>query len=40
MGRFAAAEEMGSIVAFMVSDDASFMTGETIVAAGGQASRL
>lgn len=40
MGRFANADEMGSIVAFMVSDDASFMTGETIVAAGGQASRL
>lgn len=40
MGRFGLPEEMGSIVAFLVSDDASFITGETIVAAGGQASRL
>ena len=32
--------EIGAVVAFLASDDASYMTGETIVVAGGQNSRL
>lgn len=40
MGRIGRPEEIGSVVAFLVSDDASFITGECIVAAGGAASRL
>jgi len=31
---------MAAVVAFLVSDDASYMTGETIAAAGGMISRL
>lgn len=38
--RFGKAEEMGATVAFLVSDDAGYITGETIVAAGGMQSRL
>ncbi|XP_077289100.1 dehydrogenase/reductase 4 [Arctopsyche grandis] len=38
--RFGKAEEMGATVAFLVSDDAGYITGETIVAAGGMPSRL
>lgn len=33
-------ENISGIVAFLVSDDASYITGETIVAAGGMPSRL
>ncbi|XP_068611742.1 dehydrogenase/reductase SDR family member 4 [Brachionichthys hirsutus] len=33
-------EEIGSVVAFLCSEDASYITGETIVASGGLASRL
>lgn len=40
MKRFALAEEMGGVVSFMVSEDASYITGEVIVAAGGSPSRL
>lgn len=40
MKRFGVTEEMGGVVAFLVSDDASYITGETIVAAGGMPSRL
>uniref|UniRef100_A0A336LXI2 CSON003504 protein n=1 Tax=Culicoides sonorensis TaxID=179676 RepID=A0A336LXI2_CULSO len=40
MKRFATSEEISGTVAFLVSDDASYVTGETIVAAGGMPSRL
>lgn len=40
MGRIGQADEMGGVVAFLVSDDASYVTGETIVASGGMPSRL
>ncbi|KAK2577506.1 hypothetical protein KPH14_003601 [Odynerus spinipes] len=33
-------DEIGSIAAFLASEDASYITGETIIAAGGMASRL
>lgn len=33
-------EEMAPVVSFLLSDDASYITGETIVAAGGFPSRL
>lgn len=32
--------EMGGIVSFLVSDDASYVTGESIVAAGGMHVKL
>jgi len=35
MGRFAAASEIASVVAFLISDKASYITGETINANGG-----
>jgi glucose 1-dehydrogenase len=35
MGRSAAAEEMASVFAFLASDDASYITGQTIFACGG-----
>jgi glucose 1-dehydrogenase len=35
MGRSAAAEEMASVFAFLASDDASYITGQTIYACGG-----
>ena len=38
--RFGEIEEIGSVAAFLASDDASYITGETIVAAGGMKSRL
>ena len=38
--RFCKPSEIGAAVAFLASDDASYMTGETIVVAGGQNSRL
>lgn len=40
MGRLGKPDEIGSVVAFLISEEASFITGETIVAAGGAASRL
>lgn len=40
LGRLGEPEEMGSVVAFLVSDDAKYITGEIIVAAGGMTSRL
>jgi len=38
--RLGVSEDCSGAVAFLVSDDASFITGETIVMAGGAASRL
>jgi glucose 1-dehydrogenase len=35
MGRSAAPEEMASVFAFLASDDASYITGQTIYACGG-----
>jgi glucose 1-dehydrogenase len=35
MGRAASAEEMASVFAFLASDDASYITGQTIYACGG-----
>jgi len=32
--------EMGGLVSFLCSDDALYITGETIVASGGMSSRL
>ncbi|KAK7499983.1 hypothetical protein BaRGS_00008831 [Batillaria attramentaria] len=40
MRRFATVEECSGVVSFMVSDDASYMTGESIVITGGMAARL
>ncbi|CAD7083261.1 unnamed protein product [Hermetia illucens] len=40
MNRLGNPEEMAGVVAFLVSNDASYITGETIVAAGGMTSRL
>jgi 3-oxoacyl-[acyl-carrier protein] reductase len=36
MGRMAAPEEIATVVKFLLSDDASFVTGQTIVACGGR----
>ena len=36
MGRWGKPEEMASVVSFLLSDDASFITGQTIIADGGQ----
>ena len=33
-------EECSGIVSFLSSDDASYITGETVVVSGGMASRL
>ena len=35
MGRFGRAEELANVISFLVSDDASFMTGSTLVVDGG-----
>ncbi|XP_054258506.1 dehydrogenase/reductase SDR family member 4 isoform X2 [Macrosteles quadrilineatus] len=40
MKRLAQPDEMASVVAFLCSEDASYITGETFIAAGGMASRL
>ncbi|XP_058461207.1 dehydrogenase/reductase SDR family member 4 [Malaya genurostris] len=40
MGRFGDPKDISGVCAFLVSDDASFITGETIVASGGMPSRL
>jgi len=40
LGRFGRPEEMGGVVSFLVSDEASYLTGETIVLAGGMNARL
>lgn len=38
--RLANAHEIAGVVTFLASGDASYITGETITAAGGQLSRL
>ncbi|XP_059148915.1 dehydrogenase/reductase SDR family member 4-like [Physella acuta] len=40
MGRLGEPEDCSGAVSFLVSDDSKFMTGETIVVAGGATSRL
>lgn len=40
LGRLATADEMAGTVAYLVSSDASYVTGETILAAGGMPARL
>lgn len=40
MKRFGMPSEMGAVTAFLVSDDASYITGEVICASGGMHSRL
>ena len=40
MKRTGKPEECASVVAFLASDDSSYITGETIVVAGGQRARL
>ena len=38
--RFGQPEDIGGIVSFLCSDDASYITGENIVVSGGMPSRL
>lgn len=40
MGRLGEPEEIASLVVFLTSDDAGYITGETILATGGMVSRL
>ncbi len=41
LGRLGDPQEIASVAAFLVSSDANYVTGETIVVSGGmQASRL
>lgn len=40
LGRLGEAQDMAAAVAFLASQDASYVTGETIVVAGGMQSRL
>lgn len=40
VGRLGESPEIAGVVSFLVSEDASYITGETIVAAGGMTSRL
>ncbi|EDV25434.1 Dehydrogenase/reductase SDR family member 4 [Trichoplax sp. H2] len=40
LGRIGLPEDCGAVVSFLASDDAAFVVGENIVAAGGQLSRL
>ena len=40
MQRFGEPDDIAKAAAFLASDDASYITGETIVATGGMRSRL
>lgn len=40
LGRFGEPDEVGALGCFLCSDDASYITGETVVVAGGVQSRL
>lgn len=40
LNRLGTTEDMAAATAFLDSDDASYMTGETLVIAGGAPSRL
>ena len=40
LGRLGTTEDMAAGTAFLASDDASYITGETLVIAGGMPSRL
>jgi len=40
LGRLADQDELGGAAAFVCSDDASYMTGETLTVAGGMSSSL
>lgn len=40
MKRLGQPDEIAAVAAFLASDDASYITGETIVAGGGMRSRL
>jgi NAD(P)-dependent dehydrogenase (short-subunit alcohol dehydrogenase family) len=40
MKRFGQADEIAAAVSFLCSDDAAYVTGETLVVAGGMASKL
>lgn len=40
MNRLGQPNEISGVVAFLVSEDASYITGEILVAAGGTHSRL
>ena len=40
LNRIGLPEDCGSVVSFLASNDAAFITGENIVAAGGELSRL
>ncbi|XP_035735897.1 dehydrogenase/reductase SDR family member 4-like [Vespa mandarinia] len=40
LGRIGKPDEIGGIAAFLASNDASYITGETIIASGGMQSRL
>jgi 3-oxoacyl-[acyl-carrier protein] reductase len=36
MGRIGQPEEIANVIRFLLSDESSFMTGDTIVASGGR----
>lgn len=40
LNRLGSPQEMAGVVSFLVSEDASYITGETIVASGGMTGRL
>lgn len=40
INRLGEVQDISGIVAFLASDDAAYITGETIVASGGMPSRL